>query len=332
MKVLIIGGTRFIGPYVIKELLELGHEVSVFNRGESEYILPAEVEFIKGDRDSIENHLLEIKKCKPDVVLDMIPFTEKQAKKAQDIFSGVAGRIVGISSGDVYRAYGRLIGSEPGDTVLTPSNEESPLREKRYPFRGKFKDNHPMYDYDKILVEQVYLNNKNIPGTILRLPMVYGPGDRQHRLFEYVKRMKDDRQIILIDRTLGNWKTARAYVENVAHAITLSLINPNSANKIYNVVENNFTETKWVHLIKDHMNWVGKIEIISDHPNGLNFAQNLDMDSEKIRNELGYSEKVPFEVGLERTINWEINHYPDFDPRTFYDKDDQWIINNLSKT
>lgn len=47
MKVLVIGGTNFIDPYVVRQLVEMGHEVTVFNRGQKPTALPKEVVMAK---------------------------------------------------------------------------------------------------------------------------------------------------------------------------------------------------------------------------------------------------------------------------------------------
>lgn len=313
MNVLIIGGTKFIGPFVVEQLLAKGHNVALFNRGITNNNLKENVKWIKGDRESIEDYVVEFRDFSPEVVLDMIPFHESHAERTVEVFHKLAKRIVAISSADVYQAYGRLIGTEPGEPVPTPSFEDSNLREKLYPYREQVTPEHRLYDYDKILVERVYMNNNKIPGTVLRLPMVYGPGDLQHRLFEYLKRMNDGRPAILLDKNVAKWKTGRGYVENVAHAITLAVTSPNAVNKIYNVAENNFEEHNWVQSIKESTNWDGHVLVIEsgEMPVDFNPLQHLDLSSIKIREELGYQEMVSFEVGLRRTIEWENVHYPE---------------------
>jgi nucleoside-diphosphate-sugar epimerase len=313
MNVLIIGGTKFIGPFVVKKLLEKGHNVALFNRGLTNQSIPENVTWIKGDRETIEKHINEFKEFSPDVILDMIPVNESHAKKTVEVFHNIAKRIVAISSADVYQAYGKLIGIEPGEPVPTPSFEDSNLREKLFPYREQVTPDHRYYDYDKILVERIYMSNNKIPGTVLRLPMVYGPGDQQHRLFEYLKRINDGRPAILLDENLSKWKTARGYVENVAHAITLAITLSNAANNIYNVAENNFEEKEWVQSISKCMNWNGNILVVPSGvvPLDFNPLQHLDLSSSKIREELGYQEIVPFQEGLRRTIEWENSHYPE---------------------
>ena len=313
MNVLIIGGTKFIGPFVVKQLLEKGHNIALFNRGLTSPSIPENVTWIKGDRETIENHINEFKDFSPDVVLDMIPVNEGHAKKTVEVFHDIAKRIVAISSADVYQAYGKLIKIETGEPVPTPCFEDSKLREKLFPYREQVTPDHRLYHYDKILVEHIYMTNNKIPGTVLRLPMVYGPGDLQHRLFEYLKRMNDGRPAILLDENLAKWKTGRGYVENVAHAITLAITSPNAANKIYNVAENNFEEKEWVQSISECMNWNGTILVVPSGvlPLDFNPLQHLNLSSSKIREELGYQEIVSFQEGLGRTIEWENSHYPE---------------------
>jgi nucleoside-diphosphate-sugar epimerase len=50
-RVLVVGGTVFIGPSVVRQLAHAGHSVAVFHRGEHEIDLPADVRHIHADRD-----------------------------------------------------------------------------------------------------------------------------------------------------------------------------------------------------------------------------------------------------------------------------------------
>ena len=234
MRILVIGGTRFMGPLVVRSLSEQGHEVTVFHRGETRTDLPRGVREILGDRRPLTKSAVELQRLAPEVVLDMIPAIEQDALEVMSIFSGVARRVVAISSQDVYRAFGRVNGKESGPVDSMPITEESALRQNLYPYRGetvrdqddpkKWQD-----DYDKILVERVVMGDTSLPGTILRLPMVYGPGDYQHRLFSYLKRMDDNRPAILMDEAEAQWRWTHGYVENVADAIAMAVTNDRAA-------------------------------------------------------------------------------------------------------
>ena len=81
------------------------------------------------------------------------------------------------------------------------------------------------------------MSEPELPGTILRFPMVYGPCDRQHRTFEYLKRMDDGRPVILLDEGQAEWRWTKGYVENLALAVVLAVTDERAAGRIYHVGE-----------------------------------------------------------------------------------------------
>ncbi|MBD3335909.1 MAG: NAD-dependent epimerase/dehydratase family protein [Candidatus Eisenbacteria bacterium] len=336
MRILVIGGTRFIGPQTAQRLVAEGHEAAVFHRGETEGALPEEVHHIHcpgarlGDRSHFAAYRSELRDWKPDVVLDMVCLTAKDAQILLDTFRGRAWRAVVISSQDVYRAYGRLIGTEPGPPDSLPLDEDAPLREKHFPYRGeKPRDaGDPrawMDDYDKILVERAVMEESGLAGTILRLPMVYGPYDYQHRLFPHLKPMQDGRAALLLQADYAGWRWTRAYVENVAAAVALAVTDERAAGRIYNVgAARSLTMIEWVRAIGRAAGWEGRIvtlpadEIPEHLRETMDLRQELVTDSGRIRRELGYAEPVPFEEGLRRTVAWEAENPPEsFDPAQF---------------
>src|SRR6266705_4000742 len=330
MRILVIGGTRFMGPLVVHSLSGQGHEVTVFHRGQTQTDLPRGVREILGDRRSFDEYAVQLQRLAPEVVLDMIPFTEQDALEAMRIFTGTAHRLVAISSQDVYRAFGRVNGKENGPVESIPITEESALRQNLYPYRGEAPRNQDdpkrwQDDYDKILVERVVMGDANLPGTILRLPMVYGPGDYQHRLFSYLKRMDDRRPAILLDEAEAQWRWAHGYVENVADAIALAVINERSVGQIYNVGEPfTFTMAECVALIGKIAGWQGRVFTVPHGrlPEplrwGINSEQDVVVDSSRIRRELGHKERVDVEEALRRTVAWERANSPkEIDSREF---------------
>src|SRR5271166_5369132 len=194
MRVLAIGATGFIGPCVTAELIRQGHEVTVYHRGRSGSVAAPAREII-GDRNNLGAHLQRFRRLRPDVVIDFILSSGKQALSLVDTFRGIAGRLLALSSADVYRAAGVLHRSEPGPLQPVPLTEESELRTRlnHYPpelvkmLQAKMAWLND--EYDKIPVERTVMGDPDLPGTVLRLPMVYGPGDPLHRLFPILKRI-----------------------------------------------------------------------------------------------------------------------------------------------
>jgi hypothetical protein len=136
MKILVLGGTGFIGQHAVKLLMAAGHEVAVFHRGQTPGRMPDGTHRMQGNYRRIAAHAAELQSFSPEVVVDMIPITEQNAHGVTAVFRGVARRIVAISSQEVYRAWGVVHGVEaaPADPVL---NEEAPLRQSLYLYRGK---------------------------------------------------------------------------------------------------------------------------------------------------------------------------------------------------
>src|SRR6266704_5384447 len=164
MRILIIGGTRFIGPPVVRYLYAQGHNIKLFHRGQTRAETLPGVQEMLGDRRPLAPHARDLQRLAPDVVLDMTPVIEQDAREIMNTFTGVAGRVVAISSQDVYRAYGRLIGTEPGPPDPVPFAEDAPLREKLYPYRGETlrEPDDPqrfMDDYDKIPIERIVMSD-----------------------------------------------------------------------------------------------------------------------------------------------------------------------------
>jgi nucleoside-diphosphate-sugar epimerase len=337
MHILIIGGTRFIGPFVVRELHDAGHRVTVFHRGRSKAEMPGDVEHIIGDRNDLSDFHGSFKRLAIDVVVDMILITGHQAEMLVNTFKGMIDRIIGISSQDVYRAYGIMLGREQGDVQATPLREDAALRSTLYPYRGDSPrpDDDPrriLDDYDKIPIEKIIMTTSEIRGSILRLPMVYGPGDYQHRLYEHLKRMDDERPAIIMDSGLAKWRSSFGYVENVAHAICCTVYADAAAQKIYNVAdENDLTMEEWVRRIGSAAGWKGKLvtmpgSLLPSHLDpGFNTKQHLNVTTEYIRSDLRYEEIIPIDEALARTIALERTHPPgNIDPQQYdYVAEDQ---------
>lgn len=342
MRVLIVGGTGFIGPHVVRHLLDAGHHVAVLHRGVTEDDLPdnithihtgaiaGEPEFV-GWQQRLPQFASDLRAFAPDVALHMVAMREQDAVTVQTALRGLVRRLVLVSSQDVYRAYGRLIGTEPGAPDPVPLTEDAPLREKHYPYRQETPrpPDDPrqwMDDYDKIPIERLVLGDPALPGTVLRLPAVYGPGDKQHRTYDYLKRMDDNRPAILLPATAAAWRWTRGYVENVASAVALAATDDRAAGRVYNLGEPEaLAEAEWVRAIGEAAGWHG--EVLAIPPDQLppslafdgNTAQDLLADSSRIRRELGYGERLPRDEALRRTIAWERSHPPTDRPPDAFD-------------
>ena len=327
MKILILGGTKLTGPFTARYLVEQGHQVTVFHRGKHQVDLPPAVNRIIGERRKLDEFISEFRQWAPDVVLDMLAFTRQDAEMLMRVFKGIAKRVVVPSSADVYRVYGRLHGTEPGPVDPIPLAEDAPLREKLSIHRE---------EYEKRWVEEVVMSHPDLPGTILRYPMIYGPNDGG-RTFDLVKRMMDNRSVIPLDEKVARWRWSRGYAENVAWATVLAVTQERARNRIYNVAEpEGLSYLEWTQRVTRAGGWTGRIVVVPHGQlalDGGNYEHHWVLDTTRIRAELGYMEVVPQEEALHRTVEWQrANPLEKYDPKEFDYTAEDAVLAELEQT
>jgi nucleoside-diphosphate-sugar epimerase len=248
----------------------------------------------------------------------MRAMTEADARAVVSAVRGIAQRYVVVSSMDVYRAYGRLHGTEPGPALTPPFDEDSLLREKLYVYREHAPGaigQRPAWldDYDKILVERVALQEDALAGSVVRFPMVHGERDAQRRFYAIWKRIADGRRAILLSSGFAAFRSSRTHVDNAGHAVALVATDPRAAGRVYNVGEADALPFgEWAQLIGDQMSWGGRFVVrpsedlpahLRDERPGM-WDHHLVADTSRIRRELGYREVVGREDGLRRALAW----------------------------
>jgi nucleoside-diphosphate-sugar epimerase len=321
-RVVVLGGTQFLGPPLVRRLVAAGHEVVLFHRGTHEHPDAAAAEHVHGDFAAFEEHVPHLIRRRPDVVVDVVPYIDKSGHGIRH-FRGIADRAVVVTSQDVYRAFSILHGAEPPHPP-----QELPLTEDSETRTGPASDLAPDVDYDNLEVEQSVAGDPTLPVTVLRMPVIYGPHDPQRRLAPYVRRMADGRPVIVMDARLAGFRWSRGYVENVAWAVALAAVDERARGRIYNVAEPHTLPWRdWVREIGEICGWQGElVELPAQRlPASLRFpavaAQDLYASSERIRSELGYAEPVEPSEGLRRTVAWERERQADEPAPDYSDED-----------
>lgn len=332
-RVLVVNGTGFIGTWVVRALHTLGHAVTVYHRGEHEPDLPASVRHVRSPNAAIPvvAYPNSFRHERYDAVILMVPIGEADAAAAVRAFAGRTERLVAISSGDVYAAYGRLTGKERPTTTgsdvapashATPSaerpatsasqlSEDAPLRSTLYPY-GRRTDGPygALVDYDKILVEKVVLDaGQALPATVIRLPKVYGPGDSRGWFGQWVQRMDDRRPVLLLGERQARWRWTHGYVEDVAAGIARAALHPAAAGRVYNLGEAHTpTVAARVLQIAEAAGWAGEMRVLPEDclpphlREPVSYMEPLVLDTTRARRELGYEEVATPETALRRTV------------------------------
>jgi nucleoside-diphosphate-sugar epimerase len=118
--------------------------------------------------------------------------------------------------------------------------------------------------------------------------------------------------VIPLEDGQDTWRFARAYAANVARAAFLAVTNDRAAGEVFNVAEEYaHTEREWVERIAAVVGWSGSVVTLptDEMPprpfSGLDWRQDLVLDTTKIRVDLGYDEVVDPTAGLRATVEWE---------------------------
>jgi nucleoside-diphosphate-sugar epimerase len=236
MRVLVIGGTRFIGWHIASGLIRTGHSVCVFHRGATPLTGLDGASEILGDKENLSSYRDRFRDFHPEVVIDCIGYTEADGRTLIQTFAGWIPHLIFLSSCDVYRAHAVLHRATDDPVQITPLTEDSPLRTNIYPYRNYASGPEDwQYDYDKIPVERMLVGEHELRTTIFRLPAVYGPRDYRLRVWEYLRKMDAGRKAIVLALTLSNWYWGRGYVKNIAAAICHFLSKDSASSVVFNL-------------------------------------------------------------------------------------------------
>lgn len=328
LRVLVLGGTRFIGRTIVEELASAGHEAVVFHRGQTE---PADepggstgVPHIHGDRRALTEGSVpdEIRAFGPDAIIDCAAIGAPDTDAVLGGLGVVLGgeleraRLVVLSSMDTYRAYAGLHREMATDPL--PLTEESAVRDgdDRYPYRGQIEG---MDDYEKLDVEARWLARG---GTVLRLPMTYGPRDYQRREEFILRRVRAGRKQIPIGA--ANALLTHGFVGDVARAARLVMEADTGVvgGEVFNLGERSTPtvelRARWILEAAGVADRTELVRVADEHlpaDLGLTAAmrQHLLVDSTKANRLLGWTQDDPMRT-LRRSVEWHLEHPPEASP------------------
>lgn len=304
MRTLVVGGTRFIGRATVQALLSRGHDIMLLHRGHAPSPFGTGVGETFGDRNDEELVRRTMEDIRPDVVLDMIALGENDARIVARSAARVGAYVLLVSSIDVYQAFDILNGRAPGPPLVGPMTERAPLRSRMYPYRDVEGMPDVMQSYDKILAERALREECGEACGVLRLPMVYGPWDLQHRLAPLLKQMESD--TLHISGRLARWRAARGYVHDIALLMTMML--EQRTPGIHHYAEQPVPdELTFARRVAAAIGWDGEIIVDErmDVDEGFVPEQHLDIDSTAVRIATGFHEVANVDEAIRTTVEWE---------------------------
>jgi 2'-hydroxyisoflavone reductase len=182
MRLLIIGGTQFVGRHIAEQAIERGHEVSVFHRGKTNVDAAPEAEHIFGDRDQ---DLEQLAGRHWDATVDACAYVPRQVHQLAGALDGRGGRHAFISTVSVY--------AEPAPPNIDEDAELASL------------DDHTTEDVTgetygglKVLCEQAVAEHYD-DALVIRPTYVVGPHDYTHRFTYWVNRIAEGGRVVAPD-------------------------------------------------------------------------------------------------------------------------------------
>jgi nucleoside-diphosphate-sugar epimerase len=228
VKLLIVGGTRFLGHELAWRLLAAGHQLTLFNRGTLPDAFGGRVERLRGDRKGPQLARLVAGRSF-DAAVDFAAYDGEDGRSVVEVLSGRVGHYVVISTGQVY---------------LVRERKPSPARESDYdgPLlpEPEDADDKGQWDYGmgKRALEDALVEawqRRRFPSTRLRIPMVNGPRDHFRRIERYLWRMLDGGPVLLPGG--GAQRVRHVYSGAVARAIAAWLGREQTFGQAYNLAQ-----------------------------------------------------------------------------------------------
>ena len=317
MKIIIIGGTRFLGYHIARKLLDDGHEVVLFNRGISSHDLGQTVQEIRGDRYDYQSFFQKLHGKKFDVVVDVIAYRAEDSLAAIKAFQSHIRHFFHISTAAVY---------------IVTRDYPSPLREVDFDreLYSRPKKNTGLweYGYHKRKCEEVLweaFQKQDFPVTMFRLPIVMGERDYTLRAYSYFVRLQDSKPLILPDGGMNAF--THIYQGDIAKTIASNLLNRSSFGQAYNLAQEEIVTLK-DFVVKAAEIMGKKVEIV-DIPSkvlentsiGTSFSpfsmrRPFILQTQKAKIELNFS-STPFDGWLRKTINWFVEDYRGNPPENY---------------
>lgn len=233
MRVVVIGGTKFVGPAAVARFLGRGHEVAVAHSGAHEHPAVEDVEHLHGNREALLSPGGPVDAWRPEVLVDTFPGGASAAKGEQ--LAACAARtgahVVAISSVDVYR-HGVDSGMGDGSGTLAMTVDPLPLREDARRRVGPYPGAAP--EHDNVAMEDA-LGRAGCPVTLLRPGAIYGPHPSAREWTLVRKIALGERDLPLPDG--GVQLFHRVAIDRVARAIVAAAERPTEDPWPCNVVD-----------------------------------------------------------------------------------------------
>lgn len=208
-KILILGGTQFVGRTLVERLDELGHyEITLFNRQQTDSDLFSHLKIIKGDRETSDINQLKNKNW--DVVIDVSAYYPKSIQNLLEILKGNINRYIFISTISVYNLENEIKGAiiEDFETLSCTLSQSIDTSLSTYGNRKA--------ECERVLQKATFLDK-----IILRPSLIYGKYDPTDRFYYWLYRANQKQPMIMPNG--GKDKITLTYITDLVDIIIQSI-------------------------------------------------------------------------------------------------------------
>ena len=300
---LVIGGTGPTGPFIVNGLRARGFRTTILHTGRHEVAeIPPDVEHLHASPHDGDAFAAAIGSREFDVTLAMYG----RLRAIAEIMVDRTGQFISIGGVPAYRGYMDAdLWTPPG--LPLPTREGAPLADETAD--GK--------SYRVARTEEIVFE-LHPRATHYRYPMVYGPRQPAPREWSIVRRVLDRRPHIVVADG-GSTLLSCGYVENLAHAVLLSVDHPAAAGQFFNAADEEcLTLGQVIEIVAAELGH--EMEIISMPWEIAVPARPLVqqhrpthrvLDTASLRQRLGYRDIVPARIAIARTARWLALHPPE---------------------
>lgn len=249
-KVLIIGGTQFVGRNLVEQLLPLEqYDITLFNRGKSNPGLFPEIKRITGDRRTPELH--KVAQQDWDCIIDISCYYPNPLEDFVKRLKGRVGRYIFVSTGGVYD----LETENKGGNM----KEDFPLCS--YIETDRTDETGSTYGKRKVICEEILLNQDWLNTIIFRPALIVGHHDHTDRLYYWFYRTQTQDSFIMPNegKDLISYTDALDFAKMMIQAIDID-----NKHHIYNSTSYAASLKDFVQLAAKHLN--KEVQLINASP------------------------------------------------------------------
>jgi nucleoside-diphosphate-sugar epimerase len=299
MKLLVLGGSAFVGRALVERAVAAGHEVSVLNRGQSSSGLPPGVGQLVADRKDWTQMHGVLAGTSWDAVVDVSAFVQVAGQsdmaRLVELLDGNVGRYVFVSSVMAY---------EP--TGLFPWHEDGPVRPDPSTTYGGFK----------VMVERLVLDRyaaTGFPGTVVRPAAIYGPNNNIYDM-EAAMFLRLLHGLPVLVPHGGLVMNSYGHVDDLVEAIEVMCVHPAAPGEIFNISAEAATSGAYVDALAAITGKPAEVRFVPDDVAAtlpkpawghlFNAVHHSMVCSDKAAELLGVRPRIAFVEGHEATFEW----------------------------